>query len=78
MSTLSEEERAAKAAQNAKEAEQTYKMAKEQAERDRLNGQRPVLAEVADSIKNRLIREDFTTKPGYEGASGEGNAETNN
>ena len=48
------------AEENRKASEEAYILAREQEERDRLAGKKPVLASVADSIKGKLEREEFS------------------
>jgi len=48
------------AEENRKATEEAYLLAREQEERDRLAGKKPVLSSVADSIKGKLEREEFS------------------
>jgi len=48
------------AEENRKATEEAYLLAREQEERDRLAGKKPVLASVADSIKGKLERDEFS------------------
>lgn len=45
--------------ENKKATEEAHQLAKEQQERDRINGVKPVVESVADSIKSKLEREEF-------------------
>ena len=48
------------AEENRKASEEAYILAREQEERDRLAGKKPILSSVADSIKGKLEREEFS------------------
>jgi len=48
------------AEENRKASEEAYLLAREQEERDRLAGKKPILSSVADSIKGKLEREEFS------------------
>ena len=46
--------------ENRRASEEAYRLAFEQEERDRLAGKKPILSSVADSIKGKLEREEFS------------------
>jgi len=48
------------AEENRKASEEAYLLAREQEERDRLAGKKPIISSVADSIKGKLEREEFS------------------
>jgi hypothetical protein len=56
---LSPADRAALAKENEEASKEAIRLAKEQAERDAMNGGGNVLANVADSIKGKLERDEF-------------------
>lgn len=59
---LTDSEKAALAKDNERISKQAAAQAHEQAEIDRRAGRKPVVAEVAESIKERLQQEDFTQR----------------
>jgi len=63
MDTQNEQEK--RGEENKKESDEAMRLAHDQQERDRLAGQRPVTAEVADSIAEKL-----KTKYGTDGTKG--------
>lgn len=48
------------AEENRRATEDAYRLAREQQERDIIGGKKPVLSSVADSIRAKLEREEFT------------------
>jgi len=48
------------AEENRKTTEEAHRLAFEQEERDRLAGKKPILSSVANSIKGKLEREEFS------------------
>ena len=48
------------AEENRKASEEAHRLAFEQEERDRLAGKKPIISSVADSIKGKLEREEFS------------------
>lgn len=76
---LTPEERELRAKENLRLTEEANRLAMEARMRDQVNGARPVLSEVADSIKKQLEEKFPANNEGYEegGATGETNPETN-
>lgn len=76
---LSAEERAARAAENERLTKQANEMAVNARMADQARGVRPVMTEVADSIRQQLEQKfPKENTPYEEGGTGEGNATGNN
>lgn len=78
MENLSPEERAARAAANEAEAKEALRLAGEARQRDLASGQKPLVAELADSVLAKL-KEKFPADKaeGYDQGAGEGDAAGN-
>lgn len=62
MQNMTEQERVARAAENEKASQEAQRIAADLRQQDILNGQKPVTSEIADRLKDRLVKEDFTPK----------------
>ena len=63
---MTDSERAKRAEENAKSSAEAMRRASEHIQHDIESGQQPVATEVAEGLKKRLEREDFTQKPTQE------------
>ena len=46
--------------ENRKATDEAHRLAREQEERDQLGGKKPILSSIADSIKSKLERDEFS------------------
>ncbi len=60
MENLNEKTKEQLAEENRQATEEAHRLAREQEERDRLAGKKPILSSIADSIKGKLERDEFS------------------